>query len=124
MQAINDSILLTVKKLCNIAPDCEHFDIDLIADINSVFASLWTMGLGTTPFLVTGTTESWSDIPNAFGATNILKVYVPLMVHKIFDAPTTTSVSQALNEVLDEYGWRIFEVLDGNFEEGGITNDA
>lgn len=124
MQAINDSILLTVKKILNIAPDCEHFDIDLITDINSVFTSLWTMGLGSAPFLITGTTESWSDIPDALGATSILKVYVPLMVRKIFDTPTTASVSQALNEVLDEYGWRIFEVLDGNFEEGGIADDA
>ena len=49
-----NSILNSVKKLMGLTEEYKQFDEDLIIHINSVFAILYQLGVGSTPFSITG----------------------------------------------------------------------
>ena len=94
-----DSILNSVKKKLGIVESYKHFDEEIILDINTVFMSLYQLGVGPpSPFMITGETETWDDFIGE-GKNEAVKSYVPLKVRLLFDPPQS---SYLVNEVQDQ----------------------
>jgi len=94
-----DSILNSVKKKLGIVESYKHFDEEIILDINTVFMSLYQLGVGPpSPFMITGETETWDDFISE-GKNEAVKSYVPLKVRLLFDPPQS---SYLVNEVQDQ----------------------
>lgn len=115
-EEVQDSILLSVRKMIGPSEDYDYFDKDLIIHINSVFNILQQMGLGTeSGFAITGTEETWEDFKSATGVTdNIIemaKSYMYLKVRVQFDTPTG-AVLGAFQEQIKEYEWRLSVALE------------
>lgn len=115
-EEVQDSILLSVRKMIGPSEDYDYFDKDLIIHINSVFNILQQMGLGTeSGFAITGTEETWEDFKSATGVTdNIIemaKSYMYLKVRVQFDTPTGAVLS-AFQEQIKEYEWRLSVALE------------
>lgn len=124
---MNKSILRTVKLFLGINPyEQTEFDTELLLYINSVFTKLRQMGIGPqvedtdiNRYEISSDSETWEDIileasknnrDNCERMFNEVKAYVCLSVKKLFDPPSNSSISTAIDNELKEIEWRICEV--------------
>ena len=110
----SDSILASIKRLMpnsSIPENYEVFDNELIADINVELATLQQLGVGDldTAFVVTGYSETWSDLIDDPELLSLIPQYVALRVKTIFDTPKSTTVVEALKEKSKELEFRIMD---------------
>lgn len=112
---MGESILLTIRKL--IGGDEEYsasdpFTFNIIIAINSALATLNQFKVGVDGFTISDDSATWSDFlgptESANGVTlNEVMSFVYLRVRKEFDPPTSSVLMQAINEQIDEIGWRL-----------------
>ena len=110
---MQDSILMTIRKLVCGDPYADHFDTDLLVHINACFSILNQLGVGPkNGFVVTDETQSWSSYSDNDRILNMVKTYVTLKVKKIFDPPLTSSVLEAMDKEIKELEWRLNVAVD------------
>lgn len=114
-----DSILTSIKKLLGITEEYEHFNADLIMHINSVFMILNQLGVGPDGgFAITDATETWSDFMPSSTTLQLIKSYMYLKVKLLFDPPMSGAVTEAIQQQLNEFEWRLRMQADYNKEVG------
>lgn len=105
---MNDSILITVKKLIGIHAEDESFDMDILIHINAALNALSQLGVGPTDgFTIVDKEGSWSDLLLGNQLLEMAKSYVCLYTKKAFDPPQNGTAMEALNSVLSELTFRI-----------------
>lgn len=110
---MQDSILMTIRKLVCGDPYADHFDNDLLVHINACFSILNQLGVGPEDgFVVTDDTQSWSSYIADNRTLNMVKTYVTLKVKKIFDPPLTSSVLEAMDKEINQLEWRLNVAVD------------
>ena len=110
---MQDSILITIRKLVCGNPYADHFDTDLLVHINACFSILNQLGVGPeNGFVVTDETQSWSSYIADNYILNMVKTYVTLKVKKIFDPPLTSSVLEAMDKEISQLEWRLNVAVD------------
>lgn len=110
---MQDSILMTIRKLVCGDPYADHFDTDLLVHINACFSILNQLGVGPeNGFAVTDETQSWSSYIADNRTLNMVKTYVTLKVKKIFDPPLTSSVLEAMDKEISQLEWRLNVAVD------------
>lgn len=110
---MQDSILMTIRKLVCGDPYADHFDTDLLVHINACFSILNQLGVGPeNGFVVTDETQSWSSYSDNDRILNMVKTYVTLKVRVIFDPPLTSSVLEAMNKEISQLEWRLNVAVD------------
>ena len=108
-----ESILTSVKKMLGIAEEYEHFDVDIIMHINSVFLTLNQIGVGPEEgFYIFDKNDLWEDFLG--DATNLeaVKSYMFLKVRLLFDPPLSSAVIEASNRMIAEFEWRLRLAVD------------
>lgn len=123
---MNDSILISVKKLLGIDAYCDHFDTDVLMHINSVLVILNQLGVGAPGFVVTSNDETWADFLAGSTELEFVKTYVFMKVKLIFDPPQSSAAIESMNRVISELEWRINVAVDPGktpTEEEGTPND-
>lgn len=108
------SILKTVKKAVNVAPDDPSFDLDIIGYINSEFSILTDLGVGPEAgFVIEDATEEWTDflddggIPENKVMLAKVKTAVILRTRLLFDPPAQVFLLNSMQEQLKEHEWRL-----------------
>ena len=110
---MQDSILMTIRKLVCGDPYADHFDTDLLVHINACFSILNQLGVGPEKgFVVTDETQNWSDYTADSTVLNLVKTYIALKVRLIFDPPLTSSVLEAMNKEISQLEWRLNVAVD------------
>ena len=110
---MQDSILMTIRKLVCGDPYADHFDTDLLVHINACFSILNQLGVGPeSGFVVTDETQSWSSYVADNRTLNMVKTYITLKVKKIFDPPLTSSVLEAMDKEISQLEWRLNVAVD------------
>ena len=110
---MQDSILMTIRKLVCGNPYADHFDTDLLVHINACFSILNQLGVGPeNGFVVTDETQSWSSYSDNDRILNMVKTYITLKVRVIFDPPLTSSVLEAMNKEISQLEWRLNVAVD------------
>lgn len=105
---MNNSILLDIKKMLGLTSDYDAFDTDIIININSVFMILNQLGVGPEkPYMITGSTEQWSDFDNDLSDVLATKTYIYLRVRLLFDPPSSSFVLESINKQISEIEWRL-----------------
>lgn len=104
-----ESILTSVKKLNNVAEEYDVFDMDFIIHINSVFMTLWQMGVGpSAPFSIKDKESLWNEfIPTDNPYFNAVKSYVALKVGMLFDPPSNGTLNNSKEKQISELEWRL-----------------
>lgn len=103
-----DSILKSIKKNLNLAPDYEAFDPDVMMHINSVFSTLNQLGVGPElGFMIEDEDRTWEEFLGNDPRLNHVKTYVYLRVRLLFDPPTTGFHTTAMKEQIQELEWRL-----------------
>lgn len=104
-----DSILLSIKKLIGINVNDNEFDMDLKIHINSVFSTLYQIGVGKKDhYSISSKDDTWSDIFKDYpDLIDYIKQYTYMKCRMVFDPPTSSTLSASLNEEIAELVWRI-----------------
>lgn len=107
---MNDNILDSVKKMCNVAEDDPSFDQDLILYINSALMTIMQEWHGMDhAFRVEDGSETWDDMLGVVDTDfEGVKELVGLKVRMVFDPPSNSSVMQALKEEIQNLEWRLY----------------
>lgn len=109
---MNDSILVTIKKLIGVSPDFTDFDIDLITHINSVMLILRQLGIGPEEgYVIEGYDERWGDYISDISKLAAVKSYIAAKVRMAFDPPTGGALD-ALKSLIAEFEWRLNVAVD------------
>lgn len=119
---MEESILSSIKKLLGIGEDYTHFDVDIIAHINSVLMVLNQLGVGPSAgFMITGNDETWADfIPDEAHRKlySSLVSYVHHRVRLLFDPPQNSALIESTNRIISEYEWRLMVAAESIAKEG------
>ena len=105
-----ESILTSVKKHVGIDEAVDHFDLEIIDHVNSVFSDLNQLGVGPAEgFEITDNSKVWTDfVPNeTLLRLNNIKSYIYLRVRLLFDPPTNSSQLESMNRQIEKLEWRI-----------------
>lgn len=108
---MEESILVSVKKLIGLAPEDDSFDTDLIIHINSAIDVLRQMGINSELY-VEDETLTWGDYLPSDEYLQMVKSYVYMKVRKWFDPPQNGTAMEALNSSIAELEWRINVTVD------------
>lgn len=112
------SILNSVKDALGIGEDYDVFDDTIIMHINTTFGILNQLGIGPSEgFSIADATSQWSDFlgDDAY-KIQMAKTYMCARVRKMFDPPTGSAVSTALNQDIDELAFRLS--VEGDYVNG------
>ena len=106
---VEDSILISVKKVLGLAAENTDFDSDIILHINSVFSILQQLAVGPdNGFYIEDDTATWSDyLGDDYAHVNMVKSYVAAKVRTLFDPPVSSAVLESLNRTCSEFEWRL-----------------
>lgn len=103
-----ESILNSVKSFVGISEEEDHFDQDIMIQINSMFSRLRQMGLGPEdPFSIVDEKSIWSDFTEEDPDLSEVKTYVQLKTKLIFDPPANSNILKAYQDEVKEIEWRL-----------------
>ena len=106
---MDESILVSIKKILGISYEYDVFDQDLIIHINTVLMILNQMGIGKNGFMIHDDSSTWRDfLGDANLNMNAVITWTALKVRMIFDPPITSAIAEAINSNLRELEWRIY----------------
>ena len=105
---VEDSILLSIKKLLGISKDYTQFDADIIMHINSVFMILSQLGVGpVNGFRIMDESAVWTNYISDKDNLDAIKSYMHLKVKILFDPPLSSTVMEAHQQMIRELEWRL-----------------
>ena len=105
---MNDSILLSIKKILGLSEDNTDFDADILLHINSVLSILQQLNVGPDDgFYVSDDSATWTDyLGDDSCHINMVKSYMGAKVRLLFDPPVSSSVLDSLKNICSEFEWR------------------
>ena len=111
-----ESILTSIKKMLGIEEEYEHFDMDLIMHINSVFSTLNQLGVGPEEgFRIEDDSTTWYEfIPANDKKFEFVKSFIHLKVRLLFDPPLSSAVIESMNRQISELEFRLNIVAESN----------
>ncbi len=123
---LSESILITVKRACDIEDDDDAFDSDIIRSINSYLQILWMQNVGVSGFKVTNEDQTWAEFlgPHAYDLQMAVS-YICKKVRLAFDPPSNSSLYNAYKEQADELCWYLgveSDILEG-YEGSDISDE-
>jgi hypothetical protein len=105
---MEESILISTKKILGLDKDYTPFDLDVTTHINAAFSILNQLGVGPVEgFMIEDETALWSDFAVPLNQLSLIKTYVYLKVRSLFDPPSTSYLITATNDHIKEYEWRL-----------------
>lgn len=105
---MEQSILISTKKILGLPADYTAFDLDVITHINSVFSTLHQLGVGPDlGFAIEDDVAEWGDFLGGDLLLNNVKTYMYLKVRLAFDPPTTSFTISAVEQQIRELEFRI-----------------
>lgn len=104
-----DSILTSIKEMLGIAEEHTYYDSVLIRHINSVFMILTQMGVGPIEgFVIYDDEAVWSDFVSEEENLEAVKSYVYHRVLLAFDPPSSSTIIESTNRIINELEWRLY----------------
>lgn len=107
-----ESVLTSIKKLLGISEEYTQFDQDLIMHINSVFLTLFQLGIGEEVVMIEDDSYYWDDFLDDPTQLQAVRSYVYLKVKLLFDPPLSSAVIEAMNRQIAEFEWRLNVAVD------------
>ena len=118
---MNDSILITIKKLIGLDPEDESFNTDLLVNINSAIDVLRQLGVSIADgFTVEDDSTTWEELIPEGMSLHQIRSYLCMKVRKWFDPPQNGTTMDALNTSIAELEWRINVTVDPERVEDGV----
>jgi len=109
VQTVENSILVSVRSMCNVDEEDNGFDNQLIPLINSqMMIAHHQLGIGINGFNITGESETWSDwLGEGESKLAAIKTWLGYNVLLLFDPPDNGTVLKAIQETLAKTEWML-----------------
>lgn len=105
---MDESILISIKKLLGPGKEYTAFDPDIIMHINTVFVTLNQLGVGPADgFSIQDDITTWKDYIDDEKKFNAVKTYIYLKVKLVFDPPLNASILESMKQSANELEWRL-----------------
>nr|DAP46087.1 MAG TPA: hypothetical protein [Caudoviricetes sp.] len=105
---MNESILITIKKMLGVSEDYDAFDTDIIININSALMVVAQLGIGpANGVLITGKDEKWESLVKQDDNLEAVKTYIYISTKLDFDPPSSGVLLENLEKQKQEYAWRL-----------------
>lgn len=105
---MEESILISTKKILGLEANYVPFDLDIITHINSAFSILNQLGIGPVDgFSISDDSANWADLDVPANQLQLIKTYVYLRARLLFDPPATSFLIEVAQNQLKEYEWRL-----------------
>jgi hypothetical protein len=105
---MEESILLSTKKILGLESEYTPFDLDVITHINAAFSILNQLGVGPEEgYFITDESNAWTEFVTPDNQLNLVKTYVFLKVRILFDPPSTSFLLETYDNQIKEYEWRL-----------------
>ena len=115
-----ESILISIKKLLGIVEEDESFDDELVIHINSVFFTLYQLGVGPKGFSIEDETATWETFLEDREDLQAVRSYIYLRVRLMFDPPQMGYLVESMKKQCEEFEWRLnVQVEEKQEEEAG-----
>lgn len=103
-----ESILQSIKKVLGLPSEYTAFDLDIVMHINSVFSTLYQLGLGVEDqFSITDGNDTWATMFTGYKGVATIKSYIGMRVKQIFDPFQTGFATDSYDKQIKEMEWRI-----------------
>ena len=104
-QSILDSVKIALGG--NLHDEENHFDVEIMLHINSVFNILHQLGVGPdTSYEITSRDNVWGEFIQD-SRLGLVKSYMYLKVRMMFDPPQSSNLANVYNEQIAEFEWRL-----------------
>lgn len=114
---MEESILMTVRKACQVPEWDDSFDPELIIHTNTILMRLRQLGVGPkSGFRITGVQETWASFVGGTDELEMAKSYVGLRVKLLFDPPSSSFVLESMENQKAEFEWLLNVEAEGAFE--------
>ena len=124
---MEDSILISTKKILGIEANYTVFDLDIITHINSSLSIVCQLGIGPIEGLaIEDEYTDWTELDIPQNQLSMVRTYVFLRVRMLFDPPTTSFHIAAMENQIKEHENRLSyyrEALIPLIEEEEVVND-
>lgn len=112
---LEESILISTKKVLNIPHGVDSFDLDVLMHINAAFSILSDLGVFDEAGVAIEDDTTWEQLQELQELTNpltvamvqMLRTYVFLRVRMWFDPPTTGFLLSSMEKQIEMLEWRI-----------------
>lgn len=101
------SILTSIKKMLNVSENDTSFDTDIIIHINTALSILHQLGLGSSPFLISGKEETWTSLFGSSTNFEAVKTYIYLKVRLAFDPSASSVLTDSMKAQIAELEYRL-----------------
>lgn len=104
----SNSILVTVRPLCNVDEEDNGFDRQLIPLINGQLMVAHQFGVGPNGFRITGETETWQDLLGEHDEElEAIKIWLGYNVLLLFDPPDNSTVLKSYQDQVQKMEWHL-----------------
>lgn len=112
-ELMNEKVLNTIRHSFggSLTDEEGYYDADLIIHINTVLMVLSQMGV-VKPNSKIDKNTTWDEIMDSEADSEGIKTYIYLKVRLLFDPPTNSGVTNAINESIKELEWRLYSFND------------
>ena len=114
---MEESILISIKKLLGLDAEYTAFDEDVKIHINTVLGILFQMGLGETPLVIRDDSTTWSDLIASETQLEIIKTFIYMRVRMMFDPPSSSSLATAMDATIKELEYRVYIIINDYYPE-------
>lgn len=105
---MEESILITIKKMLGMEPGYTHFDQDIINHINTVLMTLTQIGVGPEEgFIIKDDKATWEEYLSDSLKFQAVKTYIYAKVRLVFDPPQSSTHIEVLKQTIAECEWRL-----------------
>lgn len=105
---MDESILLTIKRMLGLGENYDAFDNELPMHINSAIMVANQLGIGKKGYTITGSEQTWADwLGETFGDLAAIQQYIYMRVKLVWDPPANSFVATSLEKQIDELTWRL-----------------
>lgn len=104
---MEQSILVSTKKILGISPMDDSFDLDITTHINSAISVLQQVGLAVSGFIDSDGETEWEEVFGDNPQLPLIKTCVYLQVRVLFDPPATSYLLSAAQGQIQEHIWRL-----------------
>ena len=105
---MEESILLTIKKMLGLEEDYNVFDQDIMVSINAALGTLKQVGALLSTYHVTSVSDKWTQLGVSDWQLELIKEYVYIKTKLVFDLPTNSQIVNAFTERAKELEWRLY----------------
>ena len=105
---LSDSILVTVRPLCNVDEEDTGFDKQLIPLINGQLMIAHQFGVGSDGFVIHDETETWQDLLGEhLDELDAIKIWLGYSVLLLFDPPDNSTVLKSYQDQVEKMEWHL-----------------